>query len=283
MAASPDPASASASAWTAHLVGRLDADLAFLAAQGLLAPTDLALIRTKLAPIQHQHQPLEHALAGLAVSPARAVPPPPPLPASASAAGQKARCRAVWDYHQSQPDDLAFAAGDVITIEDEVNADWWKGSLNGRTGLFPCNHVERLPDSTSPASAPSADGYDHAPYGAPPHHHQQQQQQQWAPPPPPSVAPSHAYQQPQFYGSSHAAGPASEKAPYGAPPPPPPSQQQQYGYTAPAPAPQPPVVVQEEKKHKFGRFGKTMGTAVAGGVGFGVGSSLASEAVHAIF
>lgn len=59
----------------------------------------------------------------------------------------------------AQPDDLAFKSGDIITIEEEVNADWWKGSLSassagvsaraladrsveladGQTGLFPAN------------------------------------------------------------------------------------------------------------------------------------------------
>lgn len=31
---------------------------------------------------------------------------------------------------RSQPDDLGFSAGDIITIEEEVNTDWWKGSIS---------------------------------------------------------------------------------------------------------------------------------------------------------
>ncbi|BGP43723.1 hypothetical protein JCM10449v2_007768 [Rhodotorula kratochvilovae] len=270
--------SSSASAFTSHLLTRLDADLAFLSAQGLLSPPDLALIRSKLAPI-HSAPALELGLAALTVGAQqqRTVPPPPP-PSAAAQGPAKATCRAVWDYTKSQPDDLGFKTGDVITIEEEVNADWWKGSLHGQTGLFPCNHVERLPASSAPAPpptapAPAANGYN-ASYGGPP------QQQHWTPPPPAAV-PSYAYAQPQNYGSSS----FSEKAPYAAPPPPP---QQQYSYTQPPPQQPQQVVVQppphtDEKKGKFGKFGKTMGTAVAGGVGFGVGSSLASEAVHAIF
>jgi len=28
-----------------------------------------------------------------------------------------------------QPDDLGFKQGDVIQVLEEVNTDWWKGSL----------------------------------------------------------------------------------------------------------------------------------------------------------
>lgn len=39
------------------------------------------------------------------------------------------KARAVWDYVEVQPDDLAFSKGDVIVILEESNADWWKGQL----------------------------------------------------------------------------------------------------------------------------------------------------------
>ncbi|TNY20303.1 hypothetical protein DMC30DRAFT_397980 [Rhodotorula diobovata] len=278
-------------ALTQHLLSRLDADLEFLASAHLLSPADLALIRSKLAPI-HAHE----GLAALAVSPApaqaqRQVPPPPPPPVRAQQQQQqqppaKPLCRAVWDYVKTQPDDLGFKQGDVITVDDEVNADWWRGTLDGETGLFPCNHVERIA-APSPSPTPSpAQGYA-ASYAA--------AQPSWAPPAAAAAAsapsaPSFAYQQPQAYGAAPSSY-GNEKASYYAPPPPPPQQQQQQpygGYQPPAPAPAPAqqVVVQPDgaqKKHKYGKFGKQMGTAIAGGAGFGVGSALASEAVHAIF
>ncbi|GEM11262.1 class E vacuolar protein-sorting machinery protein hse2 [Rhodotorula toruloides] len=231
-------APSTASAFTTHLISRLEADLAFLHSQQLLSEADLGLIKSKLADAQRQAD-VQAGVAGLAVAPTapRNVPPPPP------------------------PDDLAFKSGDIITIEEEVNADWWKGSLNGQTGLFPANHVERVNSAPSPVPPPpplaSGNGYD-VPYSQP-------AQQKWTPPPPPSAGPTYAYQQPQYYGS---------EKPYNAPPPPP-----QQIYVSPQAAPGP----EEAKKNKFGKFGGKMGTAVASGAGFGLGAGLMSEAVHGIF
>lgn len=47
------------------------------------------------------------------------------------------------------PNDLSFKTGDIIEIVEETNADWWTGRLNGKQGLFPSNHVEKLTDAVS--------------------------------------------------------------------------------------------------------------------------------------
>ncbi|KAK0231899.1 hypothetical protein EDD85DRAFT_793560 [Armillaria nabsnona] len=36
-----------------------------------------------------------------------------------------------YNLDASDPDDLSFAAGDIITIVEETNADWWLGEHNG--------------------------------------------------------------------------------------------------------------------------------------------------------
>lgn len=36
----------------------------------------------------------------------------------------------------------------MIEIVSETNADWWTGKFNGKQGLFPSNHVEKI---TAPA------------------------------------------------------------------------------------------------------------------------------------
>ncbi|BGP35705.1 hypothetical protein JCM10296v2_007557 [Rhodotorula toruloides] len=250
-------ATPSAAAFTSHLISRLESDLAFLHSQQLLSEADLGLIKSKLADAQRQAD-LQAGVGQLAVSaPAPRTVPPPPTRTD----GGKMQCKALWDYTKSQPDDLAFKSGDIITIEEEVNADWWKGSLYGQTGLFPANHVERLNSAASPAppppSAANGDGYN-VPYSQP-------TQQTWTPPPPPSAGPTYAYQQPQYYGS---------EKPYNAPPPPP-----QQVVVTPQAAPGP----VDPKKNKLGKFGGRMGTAVASGAGFGLGAGLMSEAVHGIF
>ncbi|KPV73144.1 uncharacterized protein RHOBADRAFT_46249 [Rhodotorula graminis WP1] len=253
-------ATPSSHALTQHLLSRLEADLAFLNSQQLLSASDLDLIRSKLAPIHAQQSLAALSVTGPSGSygqQQQRVPPPPPV--RAAQPPPRDLCRAVWDYAGGQADDLSFRQGDVISVDEEVNADWWKGTLNGRTGLFPRNHVERISSpSASPALAPPA------PAPAPLQGHHTGSSASWAPPAPSSatVAPaSFAYQQPQQYGEKNSY--------YGAGGPPPP----------PAPVAQPPVAP-PKKQHKFA---KQMGTAMASGAGFGVGASLASEAVHAIF
>ncbi|KAJ1307434.1 hypothetical protein OPQ81_001535 [Rhizoctonia solani] len=98
----------------------------------------------------------------------RPVPPPPP-------AG--AQCKALWDYNLDGllKDDLSFRAGDIIQIVKEDNADWWTGRLNGREGMFPVNHVEKLPNTPSYTTSY---GYEEKQQHFQPHQH-------YAPPPGP--------------------------------------------------------------------------------------------------
>jgi len=48
---------------------------------------------------------------------------------------------------------LTFYKDDIIEIISESNADWWTGKVNGRTGLFPSNYVEKLVHPVPPALA----------------------------------------------------------------------------------------------------------------------------------
>lgn len=56
--------------------------------------------------------------------------------------------RALCDFLPSEPGKLQFRKGDIIFVLDHVSKEWWKGSLHGRTGIFPLKCVELLPDST---------------------------------------------------------------------------------------------------------------------------------------
>lgn len=143
-------------AYLSHILARLSADIDFLLAQGALSPSDGALIQAKLraaasAPSSHPApSSLEQQVSSLSLSSngagaaavGRAVPPPPPpapKPAKLESAAPPAsravkRAKAVWDYPQTQPDDLAFRAGEVITVLEEENADWWRGEI-GQWGI----------------------------------------------------------------------------------------------------------------------------------------------------
>ena len=64
------------------------------------------------------------------------------------------RCVARFDYEADEPDDLNFAAGNVIRLVERVNDEWLRGELSGKTGVFPISFVEILEDL--PPSTPTA-------------------------------------------------------------------------------------------------------------------------------
>lgn len=72
---------------------------------------------------------------------------PTPVPAGTTAA-TVSRVRALYDFTPSEPGELEFKRGDVIAVLESVYKDWWRGSLKGKTGIFPLNYVEKLTDPT---------------------------------------------------------------------------------------------------------------------------------------
>ncbi|KAE8280058.1 Neutrophil cytosol factor 2 [Larimichthys crocea] len=54
---------------------------------------------------------------------------------------------ALHSYESSNPEDLNFHEGDMITLLSRVNQDWFEGQCNGNTGIFPASFVEEVPDS----------------------------------------------------------------------------------------------------------------------------------------
>ncbi|XP_067466751.1 intersectin-1 isoform X4 [Thunnus thynnus] len=80
-------------------------------------------------------------------------PTPPKL-----AAASTALCQVIgmYDYVAQNDDELAFMKGQVITVLNKDDCDWWKGELNGREGLFPSNYV-KLTTDTDPSTQWCAD------------------------------------------------------------------------------------------------------------------------------
>lgn len=70
-----------------------------------------------------------------------------PMPSGTTAA-TVSRVRALYDFAPSEPGELEFKKGDVIAVLESVFKDWWRGSLKGKTGIFPLNYVEKLTDPT---------------------------------------------------------------------------------------------------------------------------------------
>ncbi|KAI1769335.1 hypothetical protein GGR53DRAFT_473929 [Hypoxylon sp. FL1150] len=75
---------------------------------------------------------------------------PEPVPShpTGTTAATVSRVRALFDFVPSEPGELEFKKGDIIAVLESVYKDWWRGSLKGRTGIFPLNYVEKLADPT---------------------------------------------------------------------------------------------------------------------------------------
>ncbi|XP_065226196.1 intersectin-2 isoform X2 [Planococcus citri] len=56
---------------------------------------------------------------------------------------------AIYPYQSTEPDDLCFEQNDLIKVIKK-DGDWWTGVLNGRTGVFPSNYVQKA-DYSAPA------------------------------------------------------------------------------------------------------------------------------------
>ncbi|XP_055018448.1 intersectin-1 isoform X1 [Boleophthalmus pectinirostris] len=80
-------------------------------------------------------------------------PTPPKVMASSTALCQVI---GMYDYVAQNDDELAFQKGQVITVINKDDCDWWKGELNGREGLFPSNYV-KLTTDTDPSTQWCAD------------------------------------------------------------------------------------------------------------------------------
>ncbi|KAG8697158.1 hypothetical protein FRC08_006699 [Ceratobasidium sp. 394] len=165
--------------------------------------------------------------------------PPPPAPGGVQA-------KALWDYNVDGQlkDDLTFRTGDIIQIVKEENADWWTGRVNGKEGMFPSNHVEKLPNTPSYTSGT------------------------------PSYTPTYTSQPSYGYNEKD----QHQQHQMYAPPPGPPANYQQAG-----PVQQQPPTEEEKKKGKFGKYGSMMAGSAAGGLGFGAGAAVGSGLINAIF
>lgn len=174
MAAQQQPAQALAS----HLVAQTLSSVALLENLGLVTAADAQVIRSKLpnpyatfpqlaAPATTSPTSPAAGIANLSLNnnnnhntppaaPVSAVSPPPAAPVAAPAPFNpddgKARGRAIWDYAGTEHDDLAFRAGDEIIIDEEVNANWYRGRVvpsgekgpRDKVGLFPSNYIEKM-------------------------------------------------------------------------------------------------------------------------------------------
>ncbi|KAM6943444.1 intersectin-2b [Xenentodon cancila] len=58
---------------------------------------------------------------------------------------------AIYDYSAANQDEMSFSKGQLINVLDKSNPDWWKGEVNGVTGLFPTNYVKMTTADCDPS------------------------------------------------------------------------------------------------------------------------------------
>jgi len=52
--------------------------------------------------------------------------------------------KASFPYNAGREDELSFACGDYIAVLRKTEGGWWRGSCNGKVGLFPQNRIKEL-------------------------------------------------------------------------------------------------------------------------------------------
>lgn len=60
------------------------------------------------------------------------------------------KAKALYQFDGENDAELALRPGDIVTILNCDDPNWWEAELNGRMGLIPANYVEVLPGPTPP-------------------------------------------------------------------------------------------------------------------------------------
>jgi len=54
----------------------------------------------------------------------------------------KVTAKALYDYSGGSPDELQFEQGDIISIIDKNDEEWWKAERDGVVYILPATYVE---------------------------------------------------------------------------------------------------------------------------------------------
>ncbi|XP_062288235.1 SH3 domain-containing protein 19 [Scomber scombrus] len=71
-------------------------------------------------------------------------------PAGSGGTGSGLKVQAIHDFTPEGPGELGLRAGDIVSMVEQVDSEWYRGTCRGSTGFFPVNYVNVLSDSSKP-------------------------------------------------------------------------------------------------------------------------------------
>ena len=83
--------------------------------------------------------PLPPLSSPLSFSPSPLFPLPFPSPSP-----QSQRVQALYNFEPQEEGELRMRKGDIVTVLEKVDQNWWKGTCEGRSGLFPVPYIKEL-------------------------------------------------------------------------------------------------------------------------------------------
>ena len=51
------------------------------------------------------------------------------------------RCKALFDFTPLEEGELMLKRGQEVHILDDTDPNWWRGTVDGKSGMFPANYV----------------------------------------------------------------------------------------------------------------------------------------------
>ncbi|KAJ3161680.1 ESCRT-0 subunit protein hse1 [Geranomyces michiganensis] len=91
-----------------------------------------------VVPSKNQKSSLPN-VGSLSLGGANKSPVPPPVAARPTS---RRTVIAIEDHVPSEEGDLAFSKGDIVTVIDDVDENWYRGSFRGQSGIFPKSFVQ---------------------------------------------------------------------------------------------------------------------------------------------